>query len=69
MLIRRVYTTDPGITVTTATEKLKKGKEATVLVTVDPLSVPAEILNGRISLIVNDPRNANSVVRAVGTIK
>ena len=69
MLIRRVYTTDPGITVTTTTEKLKKGKEATVLVTVDPLSIPTEILNGRISLIVNDPRNANSVVRAVGTIK
>lgn len=69
MLIRRVYTTDPGITVTTTADKLKKGKEALVTVTVDPLSIPTEILNGRISLIVNDPRNATSIIRAVGTIR
>lgn len=69
MLVRRVYTTDPGITVTTTESKLKKGKEALVHVTVDPMSIPSEILNGRISVIVNDPLNPTSVVRAVGTVK
>lgn len=69
MHIRRIYTTDPGITVTTTADKLKKGREATVQVTIDPMSIPSEILNGRISVIVNDPRNPNSVVRAVGTVR
>lgn len=68
MHVRRVYTTDPGITVTTTADKLKHGKEAVVNVTVDPMSIPSEILNGRISVIVNDPRNPTSVVRAVGQI-
>ncbi|MCM1449333.1 MAG: DUF1573 domain-containing protein [Clostridiales bacterium] len=69
MHVRRVYTTDPGITVTTTTDKLKHGKEALVNVTVDPMSIPSEILNGRISVIVNDPRNPTSVVRAVGQLR
>ncbi len=69
MLVRRVYTTDPGITVTTTAEKLKKGKEATVHVTVDPMAIPSEILNGRISIIVNDPLNPTSIVRAVGMVR
>lgn len=69
MMVRRVYTTDPGIVVTTTADKLKKGKEATVMVTIDPLAVPSEIVNGRISIIVNDPVNPTTVVRAVGTIR
>lgn len=69
MLVRRVYTTDPGITVTTTASKVKKGKTATVQVTVDPMSIPTEILNGRISIIVNDPLNPTTVVRAVGEVE
>lgn len=68
MLVRRVYSTDPGITVSTDTDKLKKGKHATVNITVDPLSLASEILNGRISVIVNDPVHPTSVVRVVGEI-
>ncbi|MDE6085211.1 MAG: DUF1573 domain-containing protein [Muribaculaceae bacterium] len=68
MLIRRVYTTDSGITVSTDSDKLKKGKEATVNVTIDPLSLSSEILNGRISIIVNDPVHPTSVVRVVGEL-
>ncbi len=68
MLVRRVYSTDPGITVSTDSYKLKKGKQAVVNVTVDPLSLASEILNGRISIIVNDPLHPTSVVRVVGEI-
>lgn len=68
MYLRRVYTTDPGITVTTTADKLKKGHEATIQVTVDPMAITSEILNGRISIIVNDPRTPTSIVRAVGTV-
>ncbi len=69
MLVRRIYSTDPGITVSTTSSRLKKGKEAIVHVTVDPMSIPSEILNGRISVIVNDPLNPTSVIRAVGTVR
>lgn len=68
MEIRRVYTTDPGVTVTTDALKLKKGKSATVNVTIDPLAIPTEILNARISVIVNDPEHPTTIVRAVGQI-
>lgn len=68
MLVHRVYSTDPGITVSTDSNKLKKGKQAVVNVTVDPLSMASEILNGRISIIVNDPIHPTTVVRIVGEI-
>lgn len=68
LLLRRVYTTDPGIIVTADRDKVKKGKTATITVTVDPAAVPSEILNARISIIANDPDNPTTVVRAVGQI-
>lgn len=69
LLLRRVYTTDPGVTVTASTDKIKKGKSATITVTVDPLAIPSEILNARISIISNDPDNSTVVMRAVGQLK
>lgn len=69
LLLRRVYTTDPGVTVTSSTDKIKKGKSATITVTVDPLAIPSEILNARISIISNDPVNPTVVMRAVGQLR
>lgn len=69
LLLRRVYTTDPGVTVTASTDKIKKGKTATITVTVDPLAIPSEILNARISIISNDPSNPTAVMRAVGQLR
>lgn len=67
--IRRVYTTDPGVSVSCDKTSIKKGKHATVTVTVDPAALPGELLNARISVIANDPGNATTTVRAVGRIK
>ncbi len=67
--IRRVYTTDPGVTVQTDCTGVKKGKEATITVTVDPAALPGRILNARISVITNDPSNPVRTLRAVGRIK
>ncbi|MDE6802375.1 MAG: DUF1573 domain-containing protein [Muribaculaceae bacterium] len=69
LMLRRIYTTDPGVTVTSSTDKVKKGKSATVTVTVDPLALPSEIINARISIITNDPDNASTIMRAVGQLK
>lgn len=68
LMLRRVYTTDPGVTVTADRDKVKKGKTATITVTVDPAAIPSEILNARISIIANDPENPTTIVRAVGQI-
>ncbi len=69
LLIRRIYTTDTGVTVTASTDKVKKGKTATVTVTVDPLAIPSEIINARISVVTNDPDNPSAVMRAVGQLR
>lgn len=66
LLLRRVYTIDPGISVNTSTDKVKHGKSATVTVTVDPSMLPSPLLNARIQIISNDPDNPITVVRAVG---
>lgn len=66
MEIRRVYSADPGVSVAIDKTKLKKGKEATVTVTVDPAALPADMLDARISIIANDPQNPTTIVRAVG---
>lgn len=69
LLLRRVYTIDPGVTITSCPEKVKKGKTELVTVTVDPSLLPADILNARIQVIANDPDNPITIVRAVGEIR
>lgn len=69
LLLRRIYTTDNGVILTSSTDKVKKGKTATVTVTVDPLALPSEIINARVSIVSNDPDNSTTVIRAVGQLK
>ena len=66
LFLRRVYTIDPGVTVGTETDKIKKGKSAQVRVTVYPDQLPSPLLNARIQIIANDPENPITIVRAVG---
>lgn len=66
LLIRRVYTPDPAVTATISSTKIKKGKKATVTVTVDPAALPSELLNARIQVISNDPAQPLTIVRVVG---
>lgn len=66
LLVRRIYTTDPGVEVSVSSDKIKKGKTAAVTVTVDPARLPAPMLNARIQLITNDPDNPIAIIRAVG---
>lgn len=67
--IRRIYTADPGITITCGTEKVKKGKKTDVTVNVDTSKINPELLNARINVITNDPDNPLTVVRVVGEVK
>lgn len=66
LAFRRIYTTEPGMTVKVPVEKLKKGKSTTVTVTFDPASFTAPLLNSRLQVITNDPSNPMAVIRLVG---
>lgn len=66
MLVRRIYTTDPGITIISAPDKIKKHKEGTVTVTVDPSMYPGELVNARLQVITNDPAQPVHTLRIVG---
>lgn len=66
--IRRVYTVDPGVTVSIDRDSIKRGKKATLTVTVDRDALPGSLLNARISLITNDPQKPVRTIRAVGEL-
>ena len=69
LIIHRLYTTDPGVSVKLDKTKVKKGQHATATVTVTPSSLPADILNAHLQLIANDPENPITLIRAVGVAK
>jgi hypothetical protein len=65
--IRRVYSSDPGVTATVDQTSVKKGKKAQVVVTVDPRVQTGALLNSRLIVITNDPLNPTHTIRLVGT--
>lgn len=67
LIIRRVYTYDPSITVKTDKTEIAAGKSATITVTVNPaLLKGSDMLNGRVTIISNSPDNPTENVRVVG---
>lgn len=68
LIIRRAYTSDAGIKVSTSDTEIKKGKTATITVTVDPSQLRGALLNARIAVITNDPSAPTQTLRAVGTL-
>lgn len=69
LLIRRAYTPDAAVTVTTGSTKIKPGHKTTVTATVNPAMIPAGTpLNARITIITNSPSNPTAIIRAVGTV-
>lgn len=69
LLIRRIYTDNPGVTIKADKDKIKKGKSSEVKVTVDPSQCKGDMLNYRITIITNDPERPTATVRLVGQFK
>lgn len=69
LILRRVYTLDPGITIKVSRNKIKKGKSAEVTVSVDPEKLPGELLNARLIIISNAPDSPETILRLVGLVK
>ncbi|MDE6321305.1 MAG: DUF1573 domain-containing protein [Muribaculaceae bacterium] len=69
MLIRRIYTTDAGVTVIQSPEKIKKNKSGEVTIEVDPSQFPSELIIARLQIITNDPAQPTHTLRIVGQKK
>ena len=67
LIIRRIYSADPGVSVAIDRTTIKPGKTATITATVNPAALSGKILNARVSLISNDPANPTATIRLVGT--
>lgn len=66
LVVRRVYSSDPGISVSIDKTKLKPGKEAVITATVDTAQLPGALLNARVAVITNDPGHPTQIIRLVG---
>ncbi len=66
LVVRRVYSGDPGVTATIDKTTIKKGQSARITVTVDPSVQTGGLLNSRLSVITNDPLHAVQTIRLVG---
>lgn len=66
LVVRRIYSGDPGVTATIDKTTVKKGQSAQILVTVDPSVQTGGLLNSRLSVITNDPLHSVQTIRLVG---
>ena len=67
--IRRLWVPDgEGITLKTNRQEIKRGKTATVTVTVDTTKQSGDLLNVPLTLVTNDPERPRATIRLVGII-
>ena len=69
LTIRRLWVPEgEGVTVDTNRAEIKRGKSATVTVTVDTSQIQGDLLNVPLTLLCNDPASPRLTIRLVGII-
>ncbi len=69
LMVRRVYSPDTALSISCPVTKIAHSRSAEVSVTANPAAVDgSDIINARITLITNDPRQPVKIVRVVGEI-
>lgn len=69
LAIRRLWVPDgEGITVSADRTEVKRGKQATITVTVNTGMIKEELLNTQLTLMCNDPDSPRQLIRLVGII-
>ena len=70
LAIRRLWVPEgEGVTASADKTELKRGKTATITVTVDPAIVTGDLLNVPLTLMTNDPVTPRLTIRLVGIIE
>lgn len=67
--LRRLWTSEPGVSIDCDKTRIKPGKSATVSVTVDPSHLSHSLLNGQMTIVSNSPSRQSIAVRLVGEFK
>ena len=69
LAIRRLWVPEgEGVTASADKTELKRGKTATITVTVDPAVVTGDLLNVPLTVMTNDPETPRTTIRLVGII-
>lgn len=69
LILRRVQSLDPTVTsLKASSEKIKPGKSAKIVATIDPKLATNDIINARIHIFSNDPENSVEVVRVTAEL-
>lgn len=66
LIVRRVYSSDPGIAASADKLKIKPGKSADIAIHIAPEAFASGILNARVAIITNDPNNPTQTIRLTG---
>lgn len=66
--LRRVWTPEPGVAIRCDKTRIKRGKSATITVTVDPAQTGQRLLNSHLTIVSNAPARQSLTVRLVGEI-
>ena len=69
LALRRVYSTDPGVTVHAESTEVKKGKSTMLHISVDPDAYRGSMVNAKISVITSDPVNPVQTLRVAGLLR
>ena len=66
LLVRRVYSSEKGVTAKIGSSAIKKGKYTDITVDIDPKMLDGSMVNCRLNIITNDPLQPVQTVRLVG---
>lgn len=71
LMLRRVYTTEPGIAAYAEKSEIAPGETSNIVVIIDPseLSKQSDKLGGRILIITNDPSEPQAVLKVEGIVE
>ncbi len=64
--IRRVYSSNPNLSIKVDKTNLKKGKSTKIHLSIHTSTLPSELLDVYVTIITNDPDNPQQTVRLVG---
>lgn len=68
LLLRRVYSADSGVEVSSFPEKIKKGGSAVITVEINLAEITSDMINARVSIVSNSPSSPTVIVRIAGDI-
>ncbi len=68
LLVRRLWSGDASVSATVSHSEVGRGKQATVVVTVDTAGCHGKVINTLLEVMTNDPVHPSQIVRLVGEV-